>query len=146
MKVILLKDVANLGKAGEIKDVRTGYGLNFLLPEALAELATPSAIKQSEKVIKARAKEEEEVKASLVQAAAEIDKKEVVIKHKAKDGKLFGSVGKTEIKKALTEMNILVNDKTLQIAKPIKEIGSFVVSVDFGQGVKAEFTVTVQPE
>ena len=60
MKVILTSDVNGLGKAGEIKDVKTGYALNFLLPEGLVELATPAALKRVEKVIGAREAEKKE--------------------------------------------------------------------------------------
>ena len=58
MKIILKKDVANLGDAGEVVEVKTGYALNYLVPQGFAAIGTPSALKQHEETIRQRAHKE----------------------------------------------------------------------------------------
>jgi large subunit ribosomal protein L9 len=146
MKVILLQDVENFGKAGEVKEVRSGYGFNFLLPQGLAEFATETAIKQSERSIATRRKEVEQVADSYKKQAAEITGKNVTIKTRAEKGKLFGSVGRDEVKTALKEAGVEVDAKIIVIEKPFKETGTFPVEAHFGHGVKASFQVTIEAE
>lgn len=146
MKVILLEDVDRLGKAGDIKEVKVGYGLNFLLPEGLAELATPKTIKQAEKFIAKRAKELASVLTELKAKAAGIEGKKIVIKTKTEKGKLFGSVGREEIAAALTALGVVVDKKEVIIDKPIKEVGTFKCEAHFGHGIKAVYEVMIESE
>ena len=147
MKVILLQDVERFGKAGDVKEVRNGYGFNFLLPRGLAEFATPQAVKQVEKLIAKRRKELEGTVADFKAKAAALEGKQVMIKMKADEkGKLFGSVGRKEVAVALKEAGIEADAKIIVIEKPFKEIGAFPVEANFGHGVKAIFTVVVEAE
>ena len=146
MKVILLQDVEKFGKAGEIKEVRSGYGFNFLLPQGLAEFATPSAIKEAEKIIARRQKEVDTVAESFKEIAGELAGKKVTITTKAENGKLFGSIGREEIALALKEAGVVVDAKSIAIEKPFKEVGVFTVEAHFGHGVKASFEVTIKSE
>lgn len=146
MKVILLQDVANFGKAGEIKEVRSGYGFNFLLPQGLAEFATPVAIKQVEKSVARHHKEIGVMTDAFKKQAAELAGKKVTIKTKSEKGKLFGSVGREEIVAALQEAGVAVEAKFIVIEKPFKEIGTFPVEANFGHGVKASFEVIIKAE
>lgn len=146
MKVILLQDVARFGKAGEIKEVRNGYGFNFLLPEGLAEFATPQAIKQAEKMIAKNRKESEEAAAAAKSKAKELEGKEVVIKTKVEKEKLFGSIGREEIVAALSVMGVEVDAKVIVLPKPFKKAGTFPVEAHFGHDVKATFSVVIEAE
>jgi len=146
MKVILLQDVEKFGKAGEIKEVRSGYGFNFLLPEGLAEFATPSAIKEAEKAIARRQKEVVVTAESFKKTAGELAGKKVTIITKAEKGKLFGSIGREEIALALKEAGVVVDAKSIVVEKPFKEVGVFTVEAHFGHGVKASFEVTIKSE
>ena len=146
MKVILLQDVERFGKAGDVKEVRNGYGFNFLLPRGLAEFATPQAVKQRERLIAKRRKELESSVIDFKTKATELEGKSVTIKSKAEKEKLFGSVGREEIAVALKEAGIEVDAKIIVIEKPFKEIGTFPVEANFGHGVKAIFTVVVEAE
>lgn len=146
MKVILLEDVDRLGKAGDVKEVRSGYGFNFLLPSGLAEFATPELIRQSEKLIAKRRKEQQVTAEDFKAKALELEGKKVVIKTKSEQGKLFGSVGREEIVAALNLMGIELDAKTLAIEKPWKEVGTFPVEAHFGQSAKASFEVTIESE
>lgn len=142
--MILLQDVNGLGKAGAVKEVKTGYGLNYLLPEGLAEFATPQMIKQAERFVAKRAKELEGVVTTLKTQAEQVSGKKVTVKSKAENGKLFGSVGREEIAEALKVSGVLIDAKTLLIQKPFKETGTFSVEADFGHGVKASFEVSIE--
>lgn len=146
MKVILLEDVKGLGKAGDIKEVKNGYAFNFLLPEGRADMATPGVLKQAQRFIAKRKKEESEnIEGSKAQAAA-LSGKKVEIKTKAENGKLFGSVGAAEIITALEAQGIKVDAKNLSVEKGFKEVGTFPVEAHFGHGVKASFEVVIAAE
>lgn len=146
MKVILLQEVKGLGKAGAVKEVRNGYGFNFLLPEGLAEMATEGALKRVEQIIAKRAKGMEAAIADAKAQAALLDGKNVIIKAKAEDGKLFGSIGREEIATALGLIKIELAADAIALKKPLKKIGTFPVEADFGNDVKATLQVTIEAE
>ncbi len=146
MKVILLTDVKGLGKALDIKEVKNGYGFNYLLPEGLADLATPGAIKQAERFIAKRKEEMAKTTEEHRAIATSLSGKKVVIKSKAEKGKLFGSVGREEVTTALEALGIKVSKEVIVLDKALKEVGEFPVSADFGHGVKASFTVLIESE
>lgn len=146
MKVILLQDVERFGKAGEVKEVRNGYGFNFLLPQGMAEFATPQAVKQAEKLIAKSRKELDVTITDFKAKAAELEGKQVLIKTKAEKGKLFGSIGREEIVAALKKTGVEADAKSIVIEKPFKEIGTFPLEAHFGHGVKAKFTVVIEAE
>ncbi len=146
MKVILLEDVKGLGKALEVKEVKNGYGFNYLLPEGLADLATPGALKQAERFVAKRQAEAGKMAEESRVLANALSGKKVVIKSKAENGKLFGSVGREEIVLALSAMGITIDKSILVLDKPYKEVGEFAVSADFGHGVKASFELVIEGE
>ncbi len=146
MKVILLEDVNGLGKAGAVKEVKNGYGLNYLLPEGLADFATPQLIKQAEAFITKRAKEAESMVAVQKETAGAVSGRKVVIRAKTENGKLFGSIGREEVAEALKAAGVSVDAEVLSIRKPFKETGVFPVEADFGHGVKAAFEVSIEAE
>ncbi len=147
MKVILLQDVARVGKAGDIKEVKNGYAFNFLLPEGLAEVATPQLVKQAEKFIAKRKQELEAAVIDLKTKASAVSGRSVRVKTKAEEnGKLFGSIGKSEIALALESTGVSIDAQAIVLTKPFKEVGSFPVEADFGHGVKASFELTIEAE
>ncbi len=146
MKVILIKDVKGLGKAGDIKEVKNGYGFNYLLPEALADLATPGNLKQAKRFVAKRAAESTKTSEEYRALAASLSGKKVTIVSKAKDGKLFGSVGREEIAHALEAMDMTVEKSVIVLDKALKEVGVFPVTADFGQDIKATFEVSIASE
>ncbi len=150
MKIILLKDVKNLGKAWNIKEVADGYARNFLFPNNLAKPATAELIKKSEeqKALAARKAEEELEKTE--KFVSEIDGYAIKIKAKAnKEGKLFGSITPEIIKERLAKEKI--NNEIMALAKNIiteniKEIGEHKVTINFPHGLEAILTVIVEKE
>src|SRR5690606_36568286 len=104
MKVILKQDVANLGHAGEIVDVRDGYGNNYLVPRGLAMRATKGALKDAEAIARARAKRAAATLAEAEKTRELLEERAVTIPAKAgEDGTLYGSVGNTAIAQAVRE-------------------------------------------
>ncbi|MGK2849004.1 MAG: 50S ribosomal protein L9 [Minisyncoccota bacterium] len=146
MKVILLEDVQKLGRVGEVKEVKTGYGLNFLLPAGLAELATPHALRQVEQTLIRRRAEQQSRIAENKAKIDELSGKKVMIKAKGKNEKLFGSVGRQEIIEALMVLGVMVDGDALILEKPFKNTGVFAVPVDFGNGVRTSLEVSIETE
>lgn len=126
MKVILTQNVPKLGQAGDVKEVKKGYGFNYLLPEGLAELATPGALKSIKHIVARAEKEKKDYATELATAVQAVDGKTVTIAMKAKDGKLFGSVTKHDIVKALEGA---VSEEMIELEHPIKTIGEFDVKI-----------------
>ncbi len=148
MKVLLIKDVKSLGKAGEIKDVKDGYGQNFLIAKGFAKLATDEVIeewKKEQQMIAQREKEE-------IQRLKDIEKKlsdvKLIIKHKlGANGSLYGAVTKEEIASALKEQeNIEIDKKSIEIKNPIKTAGNFDISIKLGHGIHATLNLEIVGE
>ena len=107
MKIILKKEVANLGEAGEVVEVRAGYALNYLIPQGIAIAATPSALKQHEETLRQRAHKEAKLVADAEALAAKIEATPVKVAVKVSDsGKIYGSVTSAQVEEALTILGI----------------------------------------
>jgi large subunit ribosomal protein L9 len=144
MKIILLSDIKNIGRQGDIKDVSDGYARNFLLPKKLAESATPEATQKVE-VMKAQQAEVQQADLEKTQALAEsLQGREVLIQAKEKDGKLFGSINAKAIAKELKKENIIIDDKAIILPEPIKEIGEFEAKIALDHGIEATLLIIVE--
>ena len=145
MKVLLIKDVKSLGKAGEIKEVKPGYGQNFLIAKGFAKNATPEVIAQYEADKVAAAEQEALEIKELTQEREAIEK--ITIKlHKplGANGHLFGSITKDEIAKALgEELKIEIDKKTIDDGGHIKTTGLHEVDIKLGHGIHATLKVEV---
>lgn len=146
MKVVLLKNVAKVGKAGEIKTVADGFARNFLIPQGLAEVASDSAVKKASLMAEnLKIKTQKELE-EFQKIAEKLDRKEVVIKAKAQKGKLFGSINPQQIIDKLKEEKISIKESNLVIKNPIKELGEHAVKVNLSHGIEAEIKVIVEEE
>ncbi|WP_457745253.1 50S ribosomal protein L9 [Sulfurimonas sp.] len=148
MKVLLIKDVKSLGKAGEVKEVKDGYGKNFLIGKGFAKHATAEVL---EKHAADEAKKAEDLKneiATLKATAQKLEKVEIIISKKVGDnGHLFGAITKDEVVKALEEQhNIIVDKKHITDKTAIKTIGEHDLDLKLGQGIHAKLHVDVQGE
>ena len=145
MKVILLKDVKNLGKKDDIVDVAEGYARNYLIPRKMAQVATPGSIKQIEQEQKALEKRKEKEKQEALEIAKKLSKTSTVIKVKAGEkGKLFGSITSKDIADALNQQHGLKIDKRkVDLAEPIKSLGDYEVSVKLAPEVEAKITLKI---
>ena len=139
MKVVLLKDVKNVGAADTVINVSDGYARNFLFPNKIAVTADASSLAALEERLKAaRAKTEQEL-AALRELAKRINGAEVEIKVDAGDtGKLFGSVTNADIAKKVHEVTgTEIDKKKIALDEPIKAVGAFDVPVKFGHDITA---------
>ncbi len=144
INVILQQDLSNLGKTGEVVKVRPGYARNYLLPKQLAAAATIKNINRLEHEKKAAASRAAKSKAAATELAAKIDATPVVLARKAGEGdKLFGSVTSAEIATALKEKGVDVDRRKIELAEPIKALGSFALVVKLGFDVTATVKVEV---
>ena len=145
MKVLLIKDVKTLGKAGEIKEVADGYGKNFLIGKALALQATNEVIaKHNAEQKKLALKEEEEIKAAK-ELAEKINATKLTIRHKAgSNGQLIGSVTNKEISEELEkQFSIMVDKKSIVVDNKLKTIGIYEVSCKLGHSVNATLKIDI---
>jgi large subunit ribosomal protein L9 len=146
MKVILLEDVRKVGKQRDVKEVSDGYARNFLFPNRLAEPATPGALKKLAAQQAAHDKEDAELRARLAEIARKLADTTLEFELKAdKAGTLFGSVNKESILKALREHDLVTKERVeLELDRPIKEPGDYVVPLDLKKGVTAKLKVRVK--
>ncbi len=148
MKVLLIKDVKSLGKKGEIKDVKDGYGRNFLIGKGFALHATNEVLKKYEAEQKRKAQQEADEKQRLLEIEKRLSDIKLTIKRKlGANGSLFGAVTKDEISSELqTQFDIDIDKKTIEIDKAIKMTGEFDISVKLGHGIHAKLTVEIVGE
>ncbi|MGL5956668.1 MAG: 50S ribosomal protein L9 [Brevinema sp.] len=144
MKVILLENIPGLGRAGDTKTVRDGYGRNYLIPQKLAEMATHSREKYLERKKAALAKKAQlmyesaqELKEKLEQIALVIQKKSSV------EGKIFGSVTSSDIVTLIAEQGFSVEKKRVVI-QHVKTIGEHIFHIKLDEGVTADMKITVE--
>ncbi|ADH61923.1 ribosomal protein L9 [Thermoanaerobacter mathranii subsp. mathranii str. A3] len=147
MKVILVKDVKNIGKAGEIVNVSDGYGRNYLLPRGLAIEATESNIKVLNEKKKAEEKKRQQELEEAKKLAQDLSNISLVLKVKAgENGKLFGSVTSKDVEKALKEKGFDIDKKKISFDESIKTTGTYYVDIKLYQGVTAKMKVDVVAE
>lgn len=147
MKVILTKDVQNLGSAGDVKDVADGYARNFLIPSGYANIATQSAIKQSEEIKIKKAKQAEEELKNAEELSGKLEGVSVTVNGKADEsGKLYAAVKAEEISKSLAAEGFDVDKNKIIVKEPIKEIGEYEVIVALEHGLEARLNLTVEAE
>ena len=145
MKVLLIKDVKTLGKAGEIKEVADGYGKNFLIGKGLALQATNEVIaKHNAEQKKLALKEEEEIKAAK-ELAEKINSTKLTIRHKVgANGQLIGSVTNKEISEELEkQFSIMIDKKSIAVDNKLKSVGIYEVSCKLGHSINATLKIDI---
>lgn len=145
MIVILNRDVKGTGKAGDIVKVSDGYARNLLLPKGYATEATQGNIRSVEKQKELMAQKKAEEKAAAQELGAKLEEAKVVIKTKSGEGgRLFGSITSKDIADAVKEQTgLTVDKKKIQLGSPIKNIGTFEVSVKLYPEVSCKLSVQV---
>ena len=148
MEVILKKNVDKLGYANDVVSVKPGYGRNFLIPQGYAILATASAKKAHEDMMKQKSHKETKLVAEAEEIATKIAGLTVTISTKAgENGKIFGSINTIQLSEALKKEGFDIDRKSLKIKdEPIKEIGTFEAEALLFKGVKQSFKFEVVNE
>lgn len=147
IELLLIQGVENLGKQGDVVEVRPGYANNYLLPQGLATVATEHHKRMIEKH-KAKLLEIERLRRANLQARADqLSAESITIEVNAtEEGTLYGSVGPAEIIKALRSKSISdVSTDMVRLAGAIKELGLYTIKLHLGQDVDADLKVWVVP-
>ena len=148
MEVILKKNVDKLGYANEVVTVKPGYGRNFLIPQGYAVLATASAKKAHEEIMRQKSHKESKMLGEAHAIAAKLADVTLSIATKAgENGKIFGSVNTVQIAEALREAGFDIDRKSLKIKEePIRDLGTFEAEANLYKGVKQTFKIEVVSE
>lgn len=146
MRVLLIKDVKSLGKAGEIKEVKEGYGQNFLIKRGMAKHASDEVLEQW-KVDQTKIEQDKKDELyRLKQIEKELaDLKLTIIKKLGANGSLYGAVTKDEIAQQLLDQHgIEIDKKSVKLEKnAIKATGNFDISIKLGHGIHAKLTLEI---
>lgn len=146
MQIILLEDIKSLGKKGDVKEVSDGYARNFLIPKNIAKIATAELVKQ---VLDNREKERKTAESrakDLKNLSETLKAKEIVIKSKGKDGKLFGSVSARDIASKIKEQGFLVEEKMIILKSPIKKTGQYAIEIRLSDNISSNMKLSVVEE
>jgi large subunit ribosomal protein L9 len=146
-EVLLMADVPELGKAGEVVKVADGYARNYLLPQELAAAVTSASLRRLEKLRKERAALAKIQMAEAQAKAAKLEGITVAIRAKTVDGeKLYGSVTAVEIVQALSAQGVTLDRSQVELAEHLKQTGSYEVSVRLHQDVAVSIKVVISKE
>jgi large subunit ribosomal protein L9 len=147
MKVILKKRVPNLGHEWDVINVKDGYARNYLLPNNLAEIASPKSIKMAEKHAEERLKKQEEIIQKAEESAAKLKEITLNFKSKANDGKLYGSIAEKDIAEKLSaDHKMEIGKERVKMDEHIKTTGEHSVAIQLTPETKAEIKVIVEEE
>jgi len=147
MKLILREDVENLGRGGELVDVKPGYGRNFLLPRGLAVPANPKNVRELEHQKSVAAAKAAKQKASAQAVAKRLAETPITLRRKVgEQDKLYGSVTALDVAEALTARGLDIDRRSIDLAEPIKSVGAFEVPVKLHHEVVGKVKVTVEAE
>jgi len=145
VKIILADDVDNLGTKGDVVSVADGYARNYLVPKGLALMASKGALKQAEQMRRAREEREQKVKEEAAGRVSKLGATSVYISARAGEGgRLFGSVTKTDVARAILEqLGEDVDRHVIRLDDPIRTLGSHSVEIHLHEEVNALVTVEV---
>jgi large subunit ribosomal protein L9 len=147
LKVVFRSDVRGIAQAGDVKMVSPGYARNYLFPRQLAFPATDSALRQWETVRQGTLAKAQRRRDSAQSLAQQLEAVTCTLSMKASpEGRLFGSVGRSDIVSALARQGIPLDKHALALAKPIKQAGAHSIPVQLPGGVQAQLKVTITTE
>jgi large subunit ribosomal protein L9 len=148
MRVILLDNVEGVGKRGETRDVRDGYGRNFLVPRGLAMPATTGNIKKAQEQAKIILDKREKDLKTASFLKARLEETPLTIKKKSGvDGKLFGSVTSKDVVDAAKKgLDLDIDRRSVRFGEPIKTTGVHTVEVHLEKGVVSQLRLEIEEE
>lgn len=144
MRIILLKDIENLGKKLDIKEVKDGYARNFLIPKKLAKLATKESLKWLEIQKEIQTKKSEEDLKIIQKLTSSIDGLEVIIPVKiGEKNQLFEGINSQKIAEKLKEMGFKIKKNQIELPEPLKELGDYPIKIKFEHNLEAEIKIII---
>jgi large subunit ribosomal protein L9 len=145
LKIMLTKDVENVGHAGEIKDVADGYGRNFLIPRKLAVLAGRGVEAEAKRIQDAAARREAKDRDQAKELAEEIDNKTVVVRLKVgAEDKVFGAITNEDISTAIKQQHqVEVDRRRVELKEPLKQLGEHQVALRLHRDIDAHINLII---
>jgi large subunit ribosomal protein L9 len=145
LKIMLTKDVENVGRAGEIKDVADGYGRNFLIPRKLAVVAGRGVETEARRIREAAAKREAKDRDDARDLAEEIGNKTVVVRLKVgAEDKVFGAITNEDIAKAIKQQHqVEVDRRRIDLKEPLKQLGEHQVVLRLHRDIDAHINLII---
>ncbi len=147
MKVILLSDLKNLGSEGDVITVKSGYARNWLIPQGIACLATPGAVRARQDQLQQQIRKRAQERKNAELLRRELEK--VVVKVEAKvgeDDRIFGTVTAQQVALGLAVQGFQISRRTITFAEDIRSLGVYTASVKLDAGIVARVKVQVMPE
>ncbi len=148
MKVLLKRNVPNVGKANEIKEVSDGYARNYLLPQGLAVPATKGMLRAAEEVRSAQDDKAARQRERAELLAAQLQQETIRLKAKAGEtGRLYGSITNADVAKGLSRLLKVEFDKrNVLLEHPLRDLGTHLVDLKLESGVRAQIRVLIFSE
>ncbi|WP_448574690.1 50S ribosomal protein L9 [Thermomicrobium sp.] len=148
MKVILLRDVPNVGKAGTIQSVSDGFARNYLIPQRLAEPATPDRVAVAQARLAAQRRRIERAEQALRDLAQRLEGLRVVIPARVgESGRLYGSITGREIAERLSQLvGLEIDRRAVELEQPIRSLGEHRVPIHLVGSLRPTVIVEVIPE
>ncbi len=145
MKVILQKDVKNLGKVGDLVNVKLGYARNFLFPRSMALTATETKVKEFAHIKKLAEAKKKKAVAERQELIKKIQGLNVVVKASAGENeKLFGAVTNNDLSNELEKLGYSIDRRDIHLEEPIRMLGSHKAIIKLGEGADAELAILVE--
>ena len=147
MKVVLIKELEGYGNVGTVINVKDGFARNYLIPRGIALPATESNLRHVQSILSQKQRNLQKEKEKALALAKKLEGLVLEIKHQVGEkGKLYGSVTSAEIAKALAEKGFEIDRKRVVLAKPIRDVGIYTVSIKLHPEVEVQIKVDVQPQ
>lgn len=148
MKVLLTQAVKNVGKPGDVKEVKDGFARNYLIPRGMAAIASAGTLRQAEAQRQAELRREEKSAAENQKLADKVGGVTVTLKAKSgPQGRLYGAITATDVATALSEqLGQPIDRRRVELEEPIRQVGEHKVPVRLGQNLVPEVTVRVESE
>ncbi len=145
MKVIFIQNVPGVAKAGEIKDVASGYGRNYLIPRKMAILADLKSVNSIGKTIEIVARNQAQTEVELLELASHINEREVTIEARAGvNDRLYGSITASDIAEELEKVTgFSVDKRKIALGEPIRQVGSYDITIKLAKDIVPQIRVTV---
>ncbi len=147
MKIILQKDIPNLGEAGDIREVADGYARNYLLPKKLVIVANESsqkAIAHQDRLIRLKKEKRKRYTEKISEALSNVELR--IGAHVGEEEKLFGSVTAIDIAKKLKELGYEIDKRKIHLDEPIKKMGEYDIPIKLDEGLQISIKVHVEKE
>jgi large subunit ribosomal protein L9 len=148
MKVLLKESLKNVGRAGEIKEVKNGYARNYLIPRGIATMATTATVKQAESQRQAEERREARNVSANQTLGNKVGAASITLRARVgEQGRLYGAITASDIATALTaEVGQEIDRRRVELEDPIRQLGEYKIPVRLARDIVPQVTVTVESD